>query len=461
METRAVTAAGMFLLAALTAGPAVAQSRACGAYRAEPGLLHADLIDGLPRDWRPIEGRKLPTHASFPLEVTLEPTDRPLVFELTAGRERRKFFAPGLINLDVRYPDGRKRSQRFEIREFQGELFVLSHTGARVEILDREVWLVDLDHDGALGGRRDGYVSRDRRSKRWADEIGRVDFRRMDEPLGFPDGDVWLDPDPAGFRVLVTPAPPDGEEERIADAATAVDRINDARRSAGLVEVVADPELSAACEAHAIYCGIHGPVRGEDRELPGWSEAGATLAPDAQIYPRTPAVEAVHAWLGGFASRVALLDPGLTRVGLAAVSGYTIADLTTGRRARRAEPVLWPVPDAVGVPRHSPGGETPSPLGDRPFQAEDAERYGFPITVTFWTTDVRDVEAELTRDAEAVRCFVSTPADPGTSRYPDNLRTVLLIAERALEPDAEYVAAVRCLVRGERWERRWKFRTGR
>jgi uncharacterized protein YkwD len=111
--------------------------------------------------------------------------------------------------------------------------------------------------------------------------------------------------------------------ERAQVAALLRDRVNQARRQAGLGEVVFDDGLSRGCQAHARYVSRnlgHPNVQGlgihdEDDRLPGATPDGARAGKAAVIAVISDPADSVESWLATLYHRLPLLDPRLKRIG--------------------------------------------------------------------------------------------------------------------------------------------------
>ncbi len=452
---------GLLLTAAIPA-----QSKACGRYPLDADLLHPELVDGLPTSAsRDVFPPNLGLHGSLPTDAQLEPGKRPGQFELIQGRKKKKVVLPGIFEIELRFSKRESREHRFYLRESSGRFLLRSDSGCNVELLGHEVWFADLDADGAFGGPNDGWIARGPRARRWVEEgADKALFQTMDSPLELPDGQVFFDVDPRGFHVNVLPELPEPDPaaesaDRMAQMEAAVELWNAARARIGADPVELDEELSQGCADLAVFKAIHGAAQEVRPGLAGFTKAAMkaySVAPSVRT--RDP-VLAIHVWLGGFNNRALLLDPRNRKVGLAVESGSAFVDTVNGRGAKRFDPYVWPPDAAAGVPLHSPSGESPSPLGDAPFDPDSAPRYGYPVTLTFPSPNVADVQVELLEDGKSMPVRFTSPEQPGYPSRPDNANTVWIVSTRPFRPGTEYTARIRCTFADEPYTREWSFTT--
>lgn len=267
----------------------------------------------------------------------------------------------------------------------------------------------------------------------------------------------------AGFLILLTTI---NCQQTSAVEDTALAKINDYRKSAGLEPVVLDQGLCKGCTAHAQYLvryldhpstkklGAHA----EDPQLPGYSEDGRMAARAAFIYGNTP-LATIDYIMSTFHARLRILDSDLKRVGLGAArdkKGNWITVLDTYRGRGSVEPILYPADKQKEVPLAFIGPESPNPV-----PKDQSKQAGYPITLTFPRGLVaRKVTATL-KDAEdkEVEVWFSSPEKPVFKvEYQKN--TVALIAKDWLQPETTYTATVSAEVGGKPWKRSWSFTTG-
>lgn len=258
--------------------------------------------------------------------------------------------------------------------------------------------------------------------------------------------------------------------------AVALDRLNAYRKLASLPPVTLDPALSGPCRAHADYLSKNFDaafagqinVHDEDPKLPGYSEVGRKAARASVVSQSRGGGDpllGLDVWLASFYHRVPLLDPGLTRVGIASLRQadggcFVIVDTKTGKsRPKDDWIVTYPVNKQRQVPCVFCMGfpEVPNPL-PRNGASKDA---GHPITVSFFMdkpalTGVTGVLKD--EDGKEIPVWLSSPEKPAVKNYGSN--TICLIPRAPLQPNSTYTVTVAAQFRGKRWTDTWKFTTG-
>jgi RNA polymerase sigma factor (sigma-70 family) len=271
------------------------------------------------------------------------------------------------------------------------------------------------------------------------------------------------------------------------EADRAVTRLNEYRKRLGLAPVSLDARLSRACQRQALYVDLN---RGEGKDAwtfkgamtpheavpgqPGYCEAAALAGMTSVVAFSTPS-DCVDGWMTSFFHRIPLLNPEARAVGVGfALSGDAFAR-GTGKIALLSVPAIWqkpsrptvvtyPEPGAKGVPLVY-GVESPDAVA----KPEKRDRQGltiagFPITATFFGSEkVTKAEGRLfVRNGEAwdeVPTYFSSPEAPAQPRFPDNLKTLCLLAKDRLRPRTSYKAAFRAVVDGKPWEAEVPFET--
>jgi uncharacterized protein YkwD len=122
------------------------------------------------------------------------------------------------------------------------------------------------------------------------------------------------------------------------------ERVNEARKQAGLAPVTIDEKLSRGCHLHARYISRnidHPRVQGlgihaEDESLPGATDEGARAGKASVIAVISDPADSVENWLATLYHRIPLLDPNLKRIGYAQVlhpfrGWVTVLDAANGR----------------------------------------------------------------------------------------------------------------------------------
>ncbi len=211
-------------------------------------------------------------------------------------------------------------------------------------------------------------------------------------------------------------------------------RLNLYRRAAGMGTVALDAELSKACAEFAIESAKN------LEKADGY---------DVTLYEPLAALER---WMGRLASRTRLLNPDVTRIGIAIGkdergSVFCVADLMGGR----GEPtVVFPAPDQADVPiSFSGGADIPDPKAAA----------GFPITVSFpQSKKVTATQIELRdSDSKSIDGWTWTPEKPLRSGRSQN--TLAFIAKGLLRSSTLYHAKASAQVDGKAWSLAWSFTT--
>ena len=276
-----------------------------------------------------------------------------------------------------------------------------------------------------------------------------------------------------------------------------VNRLNAFRTLARQRPVTVDPELSEGCIAHARYLVAHHGsaataglgVHAENPALAGFTKFGDLAAHRSVIteygtnLPGLPdrgwPLTALDLWMSTLYHRVPMLDPDLTRIGIGyarneiATAWYVVMDVASGRDTEGTEgrsstkAVVYPGDGQTDVPRRFGWGSlelpNPLPIGYKP------ENAGYPITVSFLrASSVTDVTAALRRESEEsepsskpeeIPFWLSTPEQPASNA--DQQGTICLIAAKRFRERATYRVTVAATVDGRKWEKTWKFTTGR
>jgi uncharacterized protein YkwD len=285
---------------------------------------------------------------------------------------------------------------------------------------------------------------------------------KIDEP---PKDPVVAAPTPPAPTSPVTPPrPPEPRTEphslqqidvaQLTDAV--VGRLNAERAASGLGRVVVDAELSAGCQAHANYVAQNldhprfaaaGGLRGEAASLPGASEPGVAAAKVAVQSQYEPSA-AFAIWWGRLASRLRLIEPDLTRIGVGVARNergdwITVVDPLRGLGK---EVVAYPAPNSKDVPLGFSGGP----------EGKDA---GHPISLEFPAeTAIANVVANLTDEAgNRIPSVVSTPAVPL-----DGIRsktTIGILPKAPLKARTPYRVKITARVDDRPFEKSWEFTT--
>ncbi|MEI7684358.1 MAG: CAP domain-containing protein, partial [Planctomycetota bacterium] len=252
-------------------------------------------------------------------------------------------------------------------------------------------------------------------------------------------------------------------------------RLNNIRRQAGVPEVKLDEEISKGCRSHAKYLVVNArrpEIQGmgahfEDDKLPGFSPEGlqAAKASVIAIGDYEPP-DALDGWMATLYHRVALLEPGLSRVGFGCARGtrlgwITVLDFATGReRGERSMAVYWPVDAQTDVPLHfPPGGETPNPIPE-----DKTGRAGYPVTAfyPFKLPLVKAVGRLEDSKGQDVPCWFSSPEMHANPKFPNHQgTTVCLIAKEPLKPQETYRVTLTGMHVGDPFKKSWTFTTSK
>lgn len=292
----------------------------------------------------------------------------------------------------------------------------------------------------------------------------------IEKALGEPLADLearwrrWLDP-PRQASVLARLAE-EPDERAPTEFAAALLALNQARANAHkgsaleIPLVVQEEELGRGAEAHARYLAqnpaqqkLWPGAHEEYPDHPGFSPEGALSAPRSLLAFGASPEQAVTSWLGTFYHRLPLLDPGLFGVGFGRHAGVLVVDVRSlVAPVTRDHVALWPMPDALEVPRAFQP-EFPSPV-----PGSDLNQLGFPVTVQLFFLEPREdvtLELELHADGKRVEGHSITPERPLFPELaPRNAWG--FVPARRLAPRTTYTAVARWL--GQ--ERRWQFTTG-
>ena len=186
--------------------------------------------------------------------------------------------------------------------------------------------------------------------------------------------------------------------------------------------------------------------------------AGAARAEGAVVRKSDEhAAFAVRLNLATFYRRLATLDPGQRRVGIAHAGGKNVLATASGREGIAIEdPIVVPAPGQYNVPLgFAPDHPDPHPDGRR-----DA---GYPVTVVpaAGVKSLTGVKAEVAKaDGERIDCFPAWPGRPANDLHPENLGAILVLPMRTLAPFTEYRVKVRYTYLEVQMTLRWVFFTG-
>lgn len=441
-----------------------AQSKLVGVYKLKPELLRPGMVGELPDGGRFAVEYELKFHETVPFEARLITSKREREFKLVSKPKLpiRKFILPALLNVKLNYGRRKKREHRWEVYldEDTGGVAMRSQMGVTMSVARNHILFLDLDHDGAFGSATDGYVVKPRGKKQWFKYGEELDVRMMPTPYNLEGHRIWLQVEPEGFKAIISSNQPDYGVKNSADHAAALAMLNAAREKLGFDPVVIDPALSDACQKHSLYCSEHGETDEEKKEKSGYTPEGDRSGRAAVMAEEKTMEAAVEYWLATFFKRVQMLHPGVMSVGMGAVNGHATMDVRTMRRTRRFEAYSWPYDGQEDVPLTWIKGEKPSPVFTDKFGDDAAQRYGYPITLTFPAGAVKDVKARLrTEEGQDIECVVTTPEEASNAEYANNLNTVFMTSRRPLKPSTKYLVSITCQHAGASFSRDFSFTT--
>ncbi len=262
-------------------------------------------------------------------------------------------------------------------------------------------------------------------------------------------------PEPKSEPAKSDPTPAVPLDEQFAQL---VARLNVQRRAAKLSPLIVDPELSAACQAHADYIAVNrdepklktaAGLQDEDAALPSFSEDGQKAAKASLLAFAEPR-KALDLWLGRLNSRSPLLHPHLVHIGFGAARSargewFTLLD---AKRGLGAEPIPYPALGQTDIPLSFSGG---------PETNEAAP--GFPVSLQFPLGKTpKAVVAFLTDErGNRIPTILSTPDQP----LPGIPRPELagMIPKKLLAPKSLYRVHFSGKIDDRRFEKEWEFTT--
>jgi uncharacterized protein YkwD len=252
-----------------------------------------------------------------------------------------------------------------------------------------------------------------------------------------------------------------------------LDRLNAARKAAGVDPVVMDAKLSEGCAAHAKYVMKHFDhlnrngisVHGEDAKMEGYSKAGADAGKNSNINYVEP-MAALEGLIATVYHRIPMFNADLKKVGLGYTTGtgnppyVVVLDVLSGLPALgddRKKVVIWP-PDGMTDIGLTFDGERPTPIPE----AKDGKG-GYPVTVTFREiVKVTGATASM-REKGAKEDLAVWVATPEKSPQPEGQRnSISLVAKDPLRPGITYVVTASATLDGDskkKWTKTWSFTT--
>lgn len=273
---------------------------------------------------------------------------------------------------------------------------------------------------------------------------------------------------PAGCaKTEAPPAPdagPDVEEDTFdaeADLSAALATLNDQRALSGLSPVEVDEALSAGCLNHVRYMRSEEKVvHEEDPDSEYHSGSGALAGQNANIAGGVSGLEeAVTLWTSALYQRLALLEPGVTRVGAAFEEGYACLDLFSAwEQVADHGPFHYPAQGQTGVPTSfdNPGPVNPIPA-DIPLPTGPILSITFAPERAVAPSTTGRIVAEDT--GEEIPSFTRLPHDESDPWAAFHLNTVAVVPLLPLEAERGYRVIVKGHVDESLIEKQWVFQT--
>lgn len=268
----------------------------------------------------------------------------------------------------------------------------------------------------------------------------------------------------------VFPPPEPGGVDPVADV---LERINFWRNAVGLDPVTEEPMLSAGCAAHANYMAetttsptMPNLTREEDTASEHYSAEGAAAGAVALLsYTRYP-VNDITRFVDLVFHRWALLQPGLTQVGVAFDRNFLCirADMV-GDPPAGIHPILWPPPDSAYASNAFPGGEFPCMSWDDPTMGEECMPSAMMPSILVPGHTIGPVTGSVTRvDTGDEVMLLRAYHDGGSSDIEgSNLfdgAILLATPEGGTMAPTEHEVRIDTTIDGVAQTFRWRFRTG-
>lgn len=249
---------------------------------------------------------------------------------------------------------------------------------------------------------------------------------------------------------------------------------NQFRVGNGLAPLGFDPQLSDACQKHALYLQLNrydysAPWDGvgshdEDPAKPGYTPEGRNAAqkmstagngnPAETIVKQTRTMLHRLSYLG---STEGGLGVGSVFAGSGGGGSYSVVGADHPMPMAIADIVVVPAPGSAGVPTHIVR-ERPPVEANPQFYDND---HGYPISVTFGMLRLSSIEMQLFDSAgRLVPCEVFTPERPIHSTRSANGYTAFLVALKPLSGKSEYTVRFAAKHNSEQLSLSWTFQTG-
>lgn len=429
------------VVALLHVAPAQSERRIKLQQVESPELLRPELdpvVVALPGD--------LPIHPEFETQVQLSAWRKDRVrVDCRKGVARPRTLKSGR-SVEITLRQGRKRIKRRWLIDREGDTATCRFVSVLVGSIGptRKIYLLDRDRNGSFGEATDSWVLTDYQGIRARGAMG------DDMVIGTEVIRIGLEVKGAlTVRVL----------RELGTAERVVRYLNAIRKRAGVPEVKLNEKVTDACAQHARYCLRYGLTHHQLPEKPGYTKAGADAGRKSQLTYATTPEGAVDGLMATLFHRVGLLQPNVTAVGAAVVKNCWVIHTGTVVQPKRAVAV-WPPDGEEDVPLHFQM-ELPVPVFD--IHEAGLRECGYPVTITFFESDVRKVTATLWNKEtdERIGCRVTDPTRPGNPRFAKkNDDTIMLLPHFALKAQTRYEARVTATVDGTEVVRVWSFKTG-
>jgi len=239
--------------------------------------------------------------------------------------------------------------------------------------------------------------------------------------------------------------------------------LTEIRGRSALTPASLDPKACLACEKHCTYLKQNGMADGnaglaahqEDPGKPGYTPEGAAAGSQGDLsFGNTKIHDALDQWYRSAWHAVPMLDPGLSRFGIA--SKFNVVNLYFSAMGGNGggNSLPYPPDGAVGIPRaFADGAENPNPVPG----SNGGMGCGLPLFVRGgFTLESAEI---LDPTGRAVPGTSSSPAKPANPQWPTNSGCAFFIPSKPLAPATTYKATFKFQGGGDPVV--WSFTTGR
>jgi hypothetical protein len=235
------------------------------------------------------------------------------------------------------------------------------------------------------------------------------------------------------------------------------------RVRSALTPAALDPKACQACEKHCEYLKLNGMTDGnaglaaheEQQGKPGYTPEGAMAGSQGDLsFGNTKIREAMDSWYRSAWHAVPMLDPGLSRFGIA--SKFNVVNLYFSAMGGNGggNSLPYPPDGALGIPRaFADGAENPNPVPG----SNGGMGCGLPIFVRSGGT--LDSAELVDPTGRAVIGTSSCPAKPANAKWPTNSGCAFFIPSKPLAPMTTYKASFK--FQGSADAVVWSFSTGK